>query len=146
MFDQITLHDTRRPLEDRLRSRRFVGPYYWRPSAPNTGRGFYMGAGMEVDRAGSTFRLRIEEANKHLSGRASNVLAYWCDEFGDTTLTPIIARLPHVRGFLAGWTMGEGMASALDPSIYDTAECAAYAAHSMAAGDAEKERDREGEA
>ncbi len=39
---------------------------------------------------------------------------WFTDEYGDgETIRGIVARLPKNRGFIAGWTMGEGMASGL---------------------------------
>jgi predicted GNAT superfamily acetyltransferase len=55
---------------------------------------------------------------------------WFCDEYG-TKIRGIVVALPHGR-FLAGWSMGEGMASTVDADLYDTAEDAAYAADSMA--------------
>jgi len=94
-----------------------------------------------MDPRGSVLNLRIEGANEHISGRQSRTTAYWGDDDGFTTFTPIIARLPHARGFLAGWTMGQGMAASLEPEIYETPEDAAFAAHSIAEDVAERERE-----
>ena len=143
MFNEITLINYARPLADRAKARKSVGPYRWRPSQPGKGRGFYQasGQGLACDARGSTFDLRLELANDHLSGsRRSNINGYYCDAFGDGTLTPIIARLPKGRGFLAGWAMGAGMCASLDADIYETPEEAARAAHSMAESDADDMR------
>lgn len=51
----------------------------------------------------------------------------------------IVFRLPKSRGFLAGWSMGEGMASTLDCTIYPDERSAALAADSMAQHAAELE-------
>jgi hypothetical protein len=138
------VHDFAKPLAKRLASREYTGPYYWTPSKPGTGRGFYQSSrGLAC--GDSTFSLRLELANDHITGRVANTTAYWCDEDGSTTLTPIIARLPHGRGFLAGWTMGKGMAACVDADIHANPSDAAYAAHDMAECDAGKERDRDQE-
>lgn len=135
------VHNFSRPLRERLNSREHVGPYYWTPSEPGKGRGFYQ-ASHGLACGDSTFRLRLDYANDHLSGsRLSRINGYYCDEFQDQTLVPIIARLPHGRGFLAGWTMGANMAACVDSTIYDSEHDAALAAHDMAERDAEKERD-----
>jgi hypothetical protein len=141
------IHDFSKPLRARLAQREHTGPYYWTPSKPGTGRGFYQSSkGLFCDKAGSSFDLRLEEANDHLrESRLANINGYYCDEFGDSTLQPIIARLPHGRGFLAGWTMGRGMCASLDSDIYDDASDAARAAHSIAERDAERERDYQAE-
>jgi hypothetical protein len=51
----------------------------------------------------------------------------------------IVMRLPRSRGFLAGWSMGESMASEVDSTIYMDERSAALAADSMAQQDAERE-------
>jgi hypothetical protein len=138
------VHDLAKPLRQRLESRQYAGPYYFTPAKPGTGRGFYQAShGLACDRAGSTFRLRLELANDHLSGRIALTRGYYCDLHQDSTLTPIIARLPHGRGFLAGWTMGAGMVASLDATIWESEREAAMAAHDMAERDAERERERE---
>jgi hypothetical protein len=137
------IHDFTRTLPERLKRREYTGPYYWNPTQPGKGRGFYQSSkGLYCDKSGSTFDLRLEEANDHLSGtRLAQINGYYCDQHQDETLQPIIARLPHGRGFLAGWTMGRGMFGSIDCDIYETAEEAAYAAHSMAEHDAETSRE-----
>ena len=50
-------------------------------------------------------------------------------------------RLPHNRGFLAGWSMGEGMISEIEYAIYDDEREAAKVADSLAEETAEKERE-----
>jgi hypothetical protein len=141
MFTEITLIDFKTPIRKRLESRKVCGPYRWTPSAAGKGRGFYMASnGFEMDRHGSTLRLRIEPANDHISGRMAGITGYYCDEHGDQTLEPIIARLPHGRGFLAGWTMGAGMCASLGGGVYEDVEDAARGAHSLAEYDAEESR------
>ena len=137
-----TVHNFRKPLRQRFNDRQYVGPYYWSPSEPHKGRGFYQASkGLYCDEAGSTFDLRLELANDHLGhGRHSYVRGYYCDEGCSDTLRPIIARLPHGRGFLAGWTMGAGMCAAIERAVYPDAESAAYAAHSLAEYEAEEMR------
>lgn len=134
------VHNFARPLRERFKSREHCGPYYFSPSKPGAGRGFYQAKNLAC--GDSTFRLRLEEANDYLRySRLSNTLAYWCDDDGFTSLTPIIARLPRGRGFLAGWTMGANMLANVAGEIFETAEDAARAAHDMAEQDAERERD-----
>jgi len=50
-------------------------------------------------------------------------------------------RLPHNRGFLAGWSIGEGMISEIEYTIYDDERDAALAADSIAEEVAERERE-----
>ena len=144
IFQEIILHDFTVPLRKRLENRKLCGPYHWTPSEPGKGRGFYMAStGLACAKHGSGFDLRLEWANDILRGnRLSHVMGYYCDEDSDgETLQPIVARLPHGRGFLAGWTMGAGMCASLDATIWDDIEDAAREAHRMAERDAERERD-----
>lgn len=83
----------------------------------------------------------------------------WCDEVEDASIKHtgwfttefgsgdkirgMVFTLPHSRGFLAGWSMGEGMASVIDCELYTTAGDAAYAADSLAEDAAEEQREFE---
>lgn len=141
----IYIHNFRRPLRERLKSRQHVGPYMWKPATPGCGRGFYISQHLlSCDENGSTFDLRLSLANDHLPSyyRLARINGYYCDRDGNgDTLKPIVARLPHNRGFLAGWYMGLGMCASVDGKVYQDAESAAFAAHSMAEYDAEKSRE-----
>lgn len=137
------IHHLWKPIAQRLKDRKGpCGPYFWPQDvrAPRNGVGFYSSgkSALVMDRAGSTVSLRLEWANDHLRhSRLARIDGYYCDAFGSgDTLQPIIARLPHGRGFLAGWTMGAGMCGSLDADIYDTEQDAAFAAHNMAEQDA----------
>ena len=142
MFREIVMIDYGRPLAARLASRKYCGPYRWTPAAPGTGRGFYSGSSaLDMDARGSSFRLRIEDANDHIRDRRNQIRGYYCDPDCIDTLQPIIARLPRGRGFLAGWTMGAGMCASLEGDIYPDAESAASAAHCAAEYAAERERE-----
>ncbi len=143
IFNQITLLNYSRPARERLESRKHCGPYTWQPAKPGTGRGFYQAqCGLFCDPRGSTFDLRLSEANDFIATRLKYTSGYFCDMEGEgDTLMPIVARLPRNRGFLAGWTMGEGMCASLDAEIYHTPQAAAFAAHSLAEQDAEKNRE-----
>jgi len=67
---------------------------------------------------------------------------WFCDEHQDSKIRGLIMRLPKGRGFLAGWSMGESMASQVEISkIYSTPEQAARAADSMAEDTANKEHE-----
>lgn len=108
----------------------------------STGRGWYSDDSGQMSDYGAFMRLRIEDANKHITGRTADIIGYYCDYDGDgDTLQPIIARLPRSKGFLAGWTMGAGMCGRIDATIWEDATDAAYEAHRMAESDAEKERE-----
>lgn len=144
MIQTIRIHNLNKPLDARRISRRFCGPYEWTPATPGKGRGFYSDSDnqFEMGEGDCTFRLRIHDANDFLGcARIAHILGYWCDYDGFDSLRPIVARLPHSRAFLAGWTMGAGMCGSLDAGLYPDAESAAFAAHSMAEYDAEAERE-----
>ena len=142
MFREIVMIDHGRPLAARLASRKYCGPYRWAPAAPGTGRGFYSGSSaLDMDSHGSSFRLRLEDANDHIRDRRNQIRGYYCDSDCTDTLQPIIARLPRGRGFLAGWTMGARMCASLEGYIYPDAESAASAAHCVAEYAAERERE-----
>lgn len=140
MFTEIYMLDYQTPMPERLRRRKYAGPYRWRPAEPGKGRGFYQARNRdaatgdpEMDRQ-STLRLRLQYANDLLpeGSRLRHTSGYFADSFQDATLTPIVAPLPHSRGYLAGWTMGAGMCATLAPEIYDEPEDAARAAHDEA--------------
>lgn len=137
---EIVLHDTRKSLATRLRDRKYVGPYHWVPVKPGTGRSFYQDSNaLECDRQ-STFDLRLRTADQYLDSRFRRPTAYFTDLEGIDSIAPIVALLPHGRGYLAGWTMGEGMLASLAPEIHRTAKDAALAAHDQAERDAERMR------
>ena len=139
MFHKIVLRDLSVPV--RARHSKYTGPYYWCPAAPGSGRGFYLDSQGECGANGAGFRLRIESANDHLNGRLAFIDGYYCDpDCASDSLRPIIARLPHGRGFLAGWTMGPGMCATIGAYIYPDEVSAAHGAHSMAESDSEEER------
>jgi hypothetical protein len=147
IFQSIVTHDYAKPLKERAKARKSCGPYTWAPRDPRQSDGFNFycksGSGLAMDRAGSICDLRLEWARDLLpSSRSYRLpLAYWADEFGDCTMTPIVARLPHGKGFLAGWTMGAGMCASLSTTIWTDEQEAARAAFDEAESAAERERD-----
>lgn len=134
--------------------RKFCGPYQWTPDdldkwlqtygRPSRGRGFYQSSS-GLSCGDSTFSLRLELANDVLTeSRLRHTEGYYCDlDCTGDTLQPIIARLPHGRGFLAGWTMGNDMIASINLDIYKTPEDAAKAAHGIAEYDARKNQEHE---
>lgn len=143
IYEEIILHDFSRPLRERMESRKHVGPYTWKPTPPMSGRGFYMESsthGYKCARYGSAIDLRIEHANDVIPCTRKPI-SYGCDEYGYSQIIPIIARLPNKKGFLIGWTMGQGMCAALEPELYHEVVDAGYAAHSHAEHVADKERE-----
>jgi hypothetical protein len=144
MFNRITLHNFTRPLHKRKESRKHVGPYIWDVPSLNSkaeGRGFYFNSrGDEM--GGSTFRLRLAPADEYMP-RYSRLrgTAYHADEYGESTILPYVAILPHGRGFLAAYGEGPGMWGSVDYGIHATAHDAALAAHDAAERCAERERE-----
>lgn len=99
-------------LRKRRDERAVCGPYYVSPT-PNSkarGIGFYASddAGTLTMGDGGTL-LRVEYTG-----------AEYSTSDGEATFYGIVARLPKSRGFLAGWTMGPGMASSLDTKSFDS--------------------------
>lgn len=112
-----------------------TGPYYHAPR-PNAGTAFFY--------LGSDFQPGLRIAYADEVSRRIRHRGWYCDESHDQTIRGIVARLPHGRGFLAGWTMGEGMASELDTScIWADETEAAHAADSAAELTADRQRDYE---
>jgi len=68
---------------------------------------------------------------------------WFIDEYRDDVLRGIVFKLPKGRGFLAGFSMGEGMISEIDREIYRDVVSAGFAADSMAENMAELNRERE---
>jgi hypothetical protein len=90
-------------------------------------------------------QLRWEWADE-VNGSRINHRGWYTDEFGDgDKIRGIVMRLPRNRGFLAGWSMGEGMASTVEYDIYDDALWAASSADSLAKSVAEREREYQAE-
>lgn len=118
---------------------RFAGPYYHAPkpvAGAHPGKGFYLGdqgaPGLRWSWCDEVEGVRIDHTGWHT------------DEFGiSDTIRGLVFRLPHGRGFLAGWSMGEGMASAVDGYVWESEQDAARAADSMAESAAERQREYE---
>jgi len=120
-------------LRKKRETRKVCGAYYHAPKPDsNNGRGFYL------NDAGQPFtRWRwcddVVSSIRHTG--------WFIDDFGTgEKIRGIVVSLPHGR-FLAGWSMGEGMASTVDSCVYDSAEDAAFAADSMAEYAADNERE-----
>jgi hypothetical protein len=64
------IHDFKRPLRERLKRRELTGPYYWNPTQPGKGRGFYQSSkGLFCDKSGSTEPAALpaqSDPNEHL--------------------------------------------------------------------------------
>lgn len=108
-----------------------TGNYYGAPPPRGTDRGardaytpFYLGSdfmpGLRWQWCDDVEGARIEHTG------------WFADEFGDIKIRGLVFRLPHGRGFLAGWSMGESMASEMHSYIWDNERDAAHAADNMA--------------
>jgi hypothetical protein len=76
-----------------------------------------------------------------INGAGIHHNGWFCDEFGDNTIRGIVVRLTHGR-MLAGWSMGESMASSIDcDEIFTDDVEAAHHADGLAESLAEKERE-----
>lgn len=120
---------------DRKPGRVMCGDYYHAPTPDGAkGRGFYLDSeGMPG--------LRWQWADE-TEGAGIGHTGWFCDDIESETIRGVVFRLPRGRGFLAGWSMGEGMASSVDYSpIFDNAADAAACADSMAESAAESERE-----
>jgi hypothetical protein len=95
-----------------------TGDYYHAPiplGPRSQGLGFYL------DATGP--RLRWRWADQVHSGIPHH--GWFLDAHQDDVIRGVVFRLPKGRGFLAGWSMGESMASAVDYRIWaDEIECA----------------------
>jgi hypothetical protein len=138
---RIPLRDLSRPI--RARNSGITGPYYFTPGPVITGRhnapeGFagYLTGNQIAE--GSFARLRVRRADDIIRLRHSG---WFTDEHCDETMYGVVATLPRSRGFLAGWSLGEGMATSFSRDIHATAEDAARAADEEARIAAEKERE-----
>lgn len=139
------------PRARRIERRRnpFAGPYYHAPRPitrqhRQAGRGFYLddhGApGLRwcwCDEVPADWICDVDPKIDHEG--------WFCDDFGGEKIRGVVFKLPRNRGFLAGWSMGEGMASEVDATVYCVASDAAYAADSMAEEAAERQREFEEE-
>lgn len=99
-------------------------------SGAHPGGSFYLGSDFEPGR----YIKRADEVTR------LDHTGWYTDAFQDQTIFGIVIFLPHGR-FLAGWSMGAGMASSYDGELYTDAEEAAQAADSMAEHAAEAERE-----
>lgn len=108
--------------------RKVCGGYYHAPRPnDNSGRGFYLG-----DAGQPAPRWEFTDAE------------YYCDAHCSETIRGIILRLPHGR-FLAGYSMGEGMASGVDSTVYTDEDEARHAADEEARIAADRQREYEEE-
>ena len=114
--------------------RKVCGGYYHAPTPnSNNGRGFYLSD------AGQPFT-RWEWADD-VEGAHISHSGWWTDEYGDgERIRGIVVLLPHGR-YMAGWSMGKGMASTIEPGVFDDIVDAARVADSIAENAADNERE-----
>lgn len=95
------------------------------------GRGFYLAS----DGAPGLRWQWADDADRSLDHKG------WCTDAHDDgdVIRGVVFRLPHGRGFLAGWSMGEGMASAVAYDVFEDEVDAARAADELARVAAERE-------
>lgn len=108
------------------------GPYYHAPKPNTGGKGFYLAS----DGMPSLRWNYCDEVTAWINHKG-----WYCDEFQDQTIRGIVFYLPRSRGCLAGWTMGERMASEIDYTIHETESDAAQAANELARIAAENEHE-----
>ena len=64
---------------------------------------------------------------------------YWCSFDDLDPMYAVIVRLPHGRGFLVGWTMGDDMIMSIDADLIADEDDARYCAQSRCESAAEAE-------
>lgn len=123
------------PVPFKVAARSSLSTYQTAPKPGGTGGAFFY---LESDFAPGLRWRYADETDARI-----NHNGWFSDPYGDgETIRGIVVRLPRGRGFLPGWSMGTGMASAVETSSrYDDETGAAYAADSMAERVAEKERE-----
>jgi len=114
-----------------------VGPYFTSPSPNPQGTSFYLDSDFMPE-------LRWEWCDE-VAGVRIDHTGWFTNQFQDDKIRGLVMRLPHGRGFLAGWSMGKSMASEVEYHIYDEQLDAAYAADSLAEHVAERQREFEEE-
>ena len=114
---------------------------YYHAPAPLTGQ-LHPGVGFYLDNHGSPSRWKWAD---EIKAAHINHTGWHSDEYGDSEkIRGLVVYLPHGR-MLAGWSMGEGMASAVEGDIYTDETDAARAADSIAENVAEREREYQAE-
>lgn len=114
--------------------RKVCGGYYHAPLPnSNNGRGFYLSdAGQPFTR----WQWADDVEGAHISHSG-----WFTDDYGDSEkIRGIVILLPHGR-YMAGWSMGEGMASTIEPGVFDDIVDAARVADSIAENAADRERE-----
>lgn len=123
-------------LRRKWQGRRMCSEYYHapRPESAGIGRGFYL----ESDGQPFTRWQWADDAYASIGHRG-----WFTDDYCEDKIRGIVISLPHGR-FIAGWSMGEGMASSVDCSpVFGSAIDAAIYADRLAESAAESEREHQ---
>ena len=129
---QRIIHNLNKPVLERVKSRKVVGPYIVTPSDSTHDVFFYLDSDFSPL---NRWQWADEIVRLNHNG-------WYTDEFCDSdVIRGIVFRLPHGRGFLAGWSMGDSMATIAERYIYSEETSAAFTADSIAQYAAEKERE-----
>jgi len=126
---------SKRLAEFKIRKAPVTSGYYQDKPCPNTdGKMFYLDSDFMPG-------LRWSYCDE-VDGARIDHRGWFTDEYGDfEKIRGIVFRLPHGKGFLAGWTMGEGLIGEVEYYIYKDEASAAYAADSIAEKIADQERE-----
>lgn len=121
--------------EFKLRKEPVTSGYYQDKPCPNTdGKMFYLDSDFMPG-------LRWSYCDE-VDGARIDHTGWFTDEYGYfEKIRGIVFRLPHGKGFLAGWTMGTGMIGEVEYYIYKDEVSAAFASDSIAERVADQERE-----
>lgn len=119
-------------LKRKYQGRKVCGEYYHAPKPGNNSRGFYLESG------GQPFTRwywcdDVKDAGIDHTG-------WFCDDDHCSKIRGIVAHISHGR-YLAGWSMGGGMASGIEYRVFHCPIDAARYADSLAESVAESERE-----
>jgi hypothetical protein len=110
---------------------RCTGPYQIDFNASDELRSFYLGSDFQP----SNRWWFADESPEHPSLLKNK--GYFCDSYLSQTIRGIIVKLPNQRGYLAGWSMGEGMISVVQKEIFISETDAIFEADCLAEREAE---------
>lgn len=133
------VHNLKRPLTERFKTRKVCGPYVCTRMTADSNVFLYLDS--YGDCGDGPIALRVFPCHESEEVRINHTGWYTDDDGMKDTIYGIVARLPHGRGFLAGWSMGAGMATSLEREVYDSESSACHAADSIAERTAERERE-----
>jgi hypothetical protein len=110
---------------------RCTGPYQIDFNASDELRSFYLGSDFQPSN-----RWWFTDESPESPGHSKNI-GNVCDAYSTQFLRGIIVKLPKHRGYLAGWSMGEGMISAVQKKVLATVTDAIRVADNLAVREAE---------